>query len=75
MTIKSELMVALESSREVADTDGNHELRIFLEFVIGEVQKLEKDSKLLAALQAGGVRDWEWFEASIDEHFPEYWNE
>ena len=31
--------------------------------------------RLLLALEHGGVDNWEWYSDSINEYYPEYWEE
>ena len=40
-----------------------------------EYVRLQRDSRLLAALEAGGVNNWEWYSDSINDNYPEYWSE
>jgi hypothetical protein len=34
-----------------------------------EYERLLEDQKILSALYAGGVQDWEWFDASLEDHY------
>ena len=36
-----------------------------------EYKELLERDKLLSALEAGGVDNWEWYGASIEEHYQE----
>lgn len=36
------------------------------------IAELEKDSRLLSALHAGGVDNWGYYWESIKDHYPEY---
>lgn len=36
-----------------------------------EYEELLEDSKVLTALYAGGVDNWEWYSESIEQHYPE----
>ena len=36
-----------------------------------QYEALVEDSKVLDALRAGGVDNWEWYEASLEEHYDE----
>lgn len=40
-----------------------------------EYDRLVRDCKLLQALHAGGVDNWEWYSDSIQTYFPEYWED
>lgn len=33
-----------------------------------EYEELVEDSNILRALYAGGVSDWEWYDASLEDH-------
>lgn len=37
-----------------------------------EYDNLVRDSRLLEALHAGGVDNWDWYWDSIHDNFPEY---
>lgn len=39
-----------------------------------DLADLQRDSKCLAALEAGGVDNWEWYSESINMYFPEYFH-
>jgi len=36
-----------------------------------DYEKLCRDQILLNALQNGGVSNWEWYDASLEDHLPE----
>jgi len=36
-----------------------------------QYEKLLDDQKFLEALRAGGVEDWEWYSASLEDHYHE----
>lgn len=36
-----------------------------------EYEKLKESDKVLDALYAGGVENWEWFEVSLEEYYDE----
>jgi hypothetical protein len=38
-------------------------------------ESLLEDSRVLDALHAGGVDNWEWYSESIQEHYPEYFDD
>jgi len=40
-----------------------------------EYKKLVRDSKILSALEQGGVDNWDWYSDSINQYCPEVWEE
>ena len=53
--------------RELADTEEeNAALTEELVKLRKQVAEMEDDVKLLRALQAGGVDNWEWYDASLE---------
>ena len=45
--------------------DGDEET---VTIALREYQQLLEDQKVLRALQAGGVDNWEWYDASLEDH-------
>lgn len=40
-----------------------------------ELERLKKRERLLLALEAGGVDNWEWYGDSINDHYPEHFKD
>jgi len=73
--------IALQADCEGFDSPTFHSLLFCImeeEMVTISKKKYEsllEDSRVLDALHAGGVDNWEWYSESIQEHYPEYFDD